>query len=261
MKLWRIIEKLDADFPRGLACEWDNCGLLVGDAEAEIETVLVNLDVTDACVERAAAEHAQLILTHHPLIFRPLSRICEQDFIARRVRKMIKNDINYFAMHTNFDIAKMGELNAEDLELKNTELLWTEGTDENGTPCGFGRIGKVDGEPTLSEFAGRVKKAMRLPCVRIYGDPSRRIRTGAVSSGAGKGAVADALRKGADVLVTGDLDYHTAIDAAAQGLTLIDAGHYGTEFTYIRYMEKYMRENFPELTCLAMDIVQPYEVV
>ena len=61
--------------------------------------------------------------------------------------------------------------------------------------------------------------------------------------------------------MTGDLDYHTAIDAVAQGLTLIDAGHYGTEFTYIRYMEKYMRENFPELTCLAMDIRQPYEVV
>ena len=102
---------------------------------------------------------------------------------------------------------------------------------------------------------------MRLPYVRIYGDHDRVISVGAVSSGAGKGAVADALKKGADVLVTGDLDYHTAIDAVAQGLTLIDAGHYGTEFTYIRYMEKYMRENFKELTCHAMEIRQPYEVV
>ena len=261
MKLCRIIEKLDLDFPRKLACGWDNCGLLVGDTEAEIDTVLVSLDVTDACIDRAVRDHARLILTHHPLIFMPLRQICEQDFIARRVRKMIRNDINYFAMHTNFDIAKMADLNAEDLELKSPELLWPERTDKNGEPCGFGRIGTVEGEPTLAEFAGKVKKAMRLPFVRISGDPDRVIRVGAVSSGAGKGAVSDALRKGADVLVTGDLDYHTAIDAVAQGLTLIDAGHYGTEFTYIRYMEKYMRENFPELTCLAMDIRQPYEVV
>ena len=89
MKLCRIIEKLDTDFPRELACDWDNCGLLVGDTDAEIDTVLVSLDVTDACIERAVREQAQLILTHHPLIFRPLGQICEQDFIARRVRKMI----------------------------------------------------------------------------------------------------------------------------------------------------------------------------
>ena len=162
MKLCRIIEKLDTDFPRELACDWDNCGLLVGDTDAEIDTVLVSLDVTDACIERAVREQAQLILTHHPLIFRPLGQICEQDFIARRVRKMIKNDINYFAMHTNFDIAKMADLNAEDLELKSAELLWPEGTDENGRPCGFGRIGRVEGALTLAEFAGKVKKAMRL---------------------------------------------------------------------------------------------------
>ena len=261
MKLCRIIEKLDADFPRELACDWDNCGLLVGDSEAEIDTVLINLDVTDACIERAVREKAQLILTHHPLIFRPLGQICEQDFIAGRVRKMIKNDINYFAMHTNFDIAKMADLNAEDLELKDAELLWPEGTDKTGNPIGFGRIGRVEGEPTLTEFSERVKKAMRLPHVRIYGDPLRTIRAGAVSSGAGKGAVADALKKGADVLVTGDLDYHTAIDAVAQGLTLIDAGHYGTEWTYIRYMGKYMKKHFPGLTCLTMDIAQPYVVV
>ena len=261
MKLCRIIEKLDTDFPRELACDWDNCGLLVGDTDAEIDTVLVSLDVTDACIERAVREHAQLILTHHPLIFRPLGQICEQDFIARRVRKMIKNDINYFAMHTNFDIAKMADLNADDLDLKSPELLWPEGTDGSGEPYGFGRIGMVEGEPTLTAFAGRVKEAMRLPYVRIYGDPERVIRVGAVSSGAGKGAVADALKKGADVLVTGDLDYHTAIDAAGQGLALIDAGHYGTEFTYIRYMEQYVKENFPELHCLAMEIAQPYQVV
>ncbi len=252
---------IEEDFPKSLAVDWDNVGLLVGDEEAEIRKVLINLDVTDAAVERAVKEGADLILTHHPLLFRPLKTVTEQDFIAARVRKLIRNDINYYAMHTNFDIAGMADQNAVDLSLREPEVLEELGTYEDGRAYGLGRIGVLPEEMTLKELAGHVKDVMKLDAVRVYGDPERKVLRVGVSSGAGKSAVNDALRKHADVLITGDLDYHTAIDADARGLAMIDAGHYGTEFTYISFMEKYVKEKFPELDVLTMQIVQPYHIV
>ena len=252
---------IEEDFPKSLAVDWDNVGLLVGDEEAEIRKVLINLDVTDAAVERAVKEGADLILTHHPLLFRPLKTVTEQDFIAARVRKLIRNDINYYAMHTNFDIAGMADQNAVDLSLREPEVLEELGTYEDGRAYGLGRIGLLPEEMTLKELAGHVKDVMKLDAIRVYGDPERKVLRVGVSSGAGKSAVNDALRKLADVLITGDLDYHTAIDADARGLAMIDAGHYGTEFTYISFMEKYVKEKFPELDVLTMQIVQPYHIV
>ena len=111
---------------------------------------------------------------------------------------------------------------------------------------------------SLSAFAEVVKQVMSLQAVRVYGDPDRLVQTCAVSSGSGRSEIRAALETGADVLVTGDLDYHTSIDANAQGLALIDAGHYGTEFVYITYMEGYLKKTFPELSVRSMKIRQPY---
>lgn len=260
MKLRNIIEQLDRDFPFSYACEWDNVGLLVGDMDADIKNVFLNLDVTDEAVAEASLVGADLILTHHPLLFKPAKTVTEQDFIGRRIRRLIKNDINYIAMHTNFDIAKMADLNACDLQLIEPEILDVTGEDADGNPVGLGRVGRVM-EMRLSAFADIVKNAMCLPAVRVYGDPGRIITRCAVSSGSGRSEIPAAIAQGADVLVTGDLDYHTAIDANAQGLALIDAGHYGTEFVYITYMEDYLRKTFPDLKVHAMKIRQPYCVL
>lgn len=257
MKLSDIIRELENEFPPALAEEWDNVGLLVGDKDAEIAKVLINLDVTDETVAMAEKIGADLILTHHPLIFKPLSRVTEQDFIARRIRRMIRADINYYAMHTNFDLARMADLNALDLGLSDPEVLT-----ETGHPgVGYGRIGTLPQSMTLRAFAEQVRTAADLPAIRVYGDAERLVRKAAVSSGAGKMSIPDALAKGADVLITGDLDYHSAIDANTQGLAMIDAGHYGTEFTYIRFMESFVRERFPDLEVHTMEPRQPYLVL
>ncbi len=257
MKLRDIIKQLDKDFPFSLAMEWDNIGLLVGDMEADINKVFLNLDVTDEAVAEASLWGADLILTHHPLLFSPARTVTEQDFIGRRIRRLIKEDINYIAMHTNFDIAKMADLNAADLQLMDPRILDVTGEDASGNPVGLGRVGEVP-EMSLAAFAEIVKKAMSLQAVRVYGDPNRPVMTCAVSSGSGKSEIRAALEAGADVLVTGDLDYHSSIDANAQGLALIDAGHYGTEFVYITYMEGYLKKTFPELCVRSMKIRQPY---
>ena len=232
MKLRDIIRQLDKDFPFSWAMEWDNVGLLIGDMEADIQKVFLNLDVTDEAVAEASLWGADLILTHHPLLFAPARTVTEQNFIGRRIRRLIKEDINYVAMHTNFDIAKMADLNAADLQLKDPRIL------------------DITGE-----------SAMSLTAVRMYGDPDRIVQKCAVSSGSGKSEIRAALEAGAHVLVTGDLDYHSSIDANAQGLALIDAGHYGTEFVYITYMEDYLKKTFPELSVRSMKIRQPYCVL
>ena len=113
----------------------------------------------------------------------------------------------------------------------------------------------------MREFASVVNNAFFLKSSRVYGNPDQLITRAAVSSGAGKIAIPSAILKEADVLVTGDLDYHSAIDSAAQGLCTIDAGHYGTEFAFIAYMAGYLRNAFPELVVTEQEIRQPYEII
>ncbi len=260
MKLQNIMDILEREFPSRYAQSWDNVGLLVGDRTQEIKRVLISLDVSDAAVEHAVKEKADLILTHHPLIFRPLKTVTEQDFIARRIRALIKHDIAYYAMHTNFDIVKMADLNAKDLMLNHAQVLEECGSDEGGV-FGFGRVGNLDRPVSLAEFADYIKKVAKLSHIRVYGDQNAMISRAAIASGAGKSAIADAIDKGAQVIVTGDVDYHTGIDAVAQNIAVIDAGHYGTEYCYIPYMAHRMKELFPDIEVLTEEIRQPFTIL
>lgn len=260
MKVREITELLNREIPPSYAESWDHVGLLVGDEEQKVHKILVALDADDAAVTRAAEEHFDLIVTHHPLLFHPMERVVEQDFIGRRVRKMIRNGISYFAMHTNFDIVKMADINAEDLKLKDAEVLDEVGTNAHGV-YGFGRIGSLEEDTTLENFAEFVKTVCHLPFIRTYGDPKRKIHLAAVASGSGRSSIPAAIAKDADVIVTGDVDYHTAIDANAKGIAVIDAGHYGTEFCFIPYMTKELKRQFPSLTVAGQPIRQPYQVL
>ena len=108
MRTKEIMELLEAFAPTGLACEYDNVGLLAGDPEKEVKSVYISLDADDRAVEAAAEGGFDLLLTHHPLIFKPLKSINEDRFIGRRLRRLIRSDVNYYALHTNFDMAKGG---------------------------------------------------------------------------------------------------------------------------------------------------------
>ena len=105
MKCSNIIEKLEELCPLSCACEWDNPGLLAGRQHKEVKKVLLALDATDQVVEEAIRQQADMLITHHPLIFKPLKKVNDQDFISRRILKLIQSDISYYAMHTNFDSA------------------------------------------------------------------------------------------------------------------------------------------------------------
>lgn len=122
-------------------------------------------------------------------------------------------------------------------------------------------MGELKESMSLGEFAGKVKEGFRISDVRVYGDPEQTIQRVAVSSGSGKSMIKTALEKKADVIVTGDIDYHSGIDSVAQGLAVIDAGHYGTEYCFITYMKQELEKMFPDMEVGAAAVRHPYQVM
>lgn len=240
-----LMEKLEELAPRNLACDWDNPGLLAGRRDKEVKKVLVALDATDAVIDQAVREHADLLLTHHPLIFRALKQVSDEDFISRRILRLLQADISYIAMHTNFDAAPgcMADLAAELIGIRNGESLELTG-EKDGTAAGIGKVGMLEKPVALDDLAKQVKQAFGLPFVLIYGKNTapKQVSRVAISPGAGGSMIRYALEKQAEVLITGDIGHHDAIDAAAQGMAIMDAGHYGLEHIFIPFMADYVKK-------------------
>ena len=257
MQCKEIIQVIEATFPRTAALGFDNVGLLAGRSEKEVSRIYLALDATDVVIDRAIKEGADMLITHHPLLFSAVKKVTDEDFITRRIVKLIQNDISYYAMHTNYDVLGMAELSADYLKLTDREVLSV--TEETKDGCeGFGRVGMLPEQMTLRECGEFVKKALALHDVRVYGDPDCLVQKAAVCTGSGKSMIPDALAKGAQVYVTGDIDHHTGIDAVAAGLPIIDAGHYGTEYIFMEAMKKKLSQKFPKLQISCAKIKSPY---
>ena len=182
MNCKEITDRLAMRWNPSFALDWDNVGLLVGREDKEIKKIFVALDVTDETLDQAIAFGADLMITHHPLLFSPVKKINTGDFIGRRLIKMIQADLCYYAMHTNFDVKGMAALNQECLGLQNTEVL--EITSQEPT-VGIGRVGELKESITLGAFAEKVKSDFQIPDVRAYGDCEKKVQRVAVSSGSG----------------------------------------------------------------------------
>ena len=201
-----------------------------------------------------------MMITHHPLIFSGMKQVTAGNFIGRRLIKLIENHICYYAMHTNFDVLGMADLSADLLNLKDRQVLevtWQ----EEGRSEGIGRVGKLPREMTLEECGKFVKKQYRLPFVKLYGEPEKKVNSAAVCTGSGKSLMKEVLAKKAEVYITSDMDYHSAIDAGAQGVAVIDAGHYGTKYIFMEYMKQELKELLPELPVETMAVNHPCKVL
>ena len=247
MRCSEIIERLRELAPETCACDWDNPWLLAGRHDKEVKRIYIALDATDTVVERAVALKADMLLTHHPLIFKAVKQVNDQNFITRRILRLIQADISYFAMHTNFDSAPgcMADLAAARLGLRDCEPLELMG-EMGEKPYGIGKIGSLKQPMELEQLARRVKEAFGLPFVVVYGqnrvpDPVHRA---AICPGAGGSEIERAIAGGAQVLVTGDISHHQGIDSVARNMAVIDAGHYGLEHIFIDYMAGFLEEQF-----------------
>lgn len=260
MILSEIMAQLEDFCPKSFAMSWDNPGLQAGRSAKEVQTVYLAVDATTEVIEDAARRHADLILTHHPLLLAGLKHVTDQDFIGKRVVRILQEDMALYAMHTNFDVMGMAAEAAEELHLLNPDVL--EVTYEDSISHeGLGRIGELPEHMTLRECAQYVKDVFRIPQVRVYGDPESAVVMTAILPGSGKDEVDIALEKGADVLITGDITHHVGLDATEKGIALIDAGHYGVEKMFVSYMKDYLAREMPQLKVICAPEKEPFVTV
>ena len=249
MRCSEVIEKLEQLSPRFFAESWDNVGLLAGRRDKDVRRIYVAVDASDKVMNEVLLSDADMLITHHPLLFSPVKSITTDDFIGKRLVYLLQNDISYYAMHTNFDVTHMAEIACDYLNLEARSVLDVTYECETGK-YGIGKNGIFRSPMSLRDCAELVKTRFHGPYVRVYGDLNSNIQTVAITPGSGKSTIKAALKTGVDVLITGDIDHHEGIDANAQGLAVIDAGHYGIEHIFVPYMEVYLRE-----TCGGVDII------
>lgn len=260
MKVKELTDWLGGNFPAAVAEDWDNVGLLTGDDESEVKHVFLALDLTETVLDEAIRAGADMIVTHHPMIFSGIKKINNHSFTGRKILTLIQKGIVYYAMHTNYDVLGMADLSADYTKMHDTTVLSI--TEErDGEVQGFGRVGKLPREMTLREYAQLVKESLKLNDVKVYGNLDSMVKCAAVCTGSGKSMIKDVIKAGADVYVTGDIDHHTGIDTVAQGLALIDAGHYGTEYIFMDAMKKELTQAFPELKISCAEVKSPYTIL
>lgn len=251
MKCYEIMQVLQALSPQMYAMDWDNVGLLVGRKDQDVNKIMIALDATEEVVNKAVEQGVDMIVTHHPMLFRSIKQVTDETAIGRKILKLAENHIAYFAMHTNFDIkGSMAELAAKRIGLIDADVL--EVTYENdGIVEGIGRIGDYEKAISIVELAEKVKKEFQMETVMLYGDTDSQVKRIAISPGSGKSMMKEALRQKADVLITGDFGHHEGLDAVEDGLQIIDATHYGLEYIFIEFIEEYLRENAANLELIS----------
>ena len=228
MTLKKLYENLSVNFPEILSEEWDNDGIMCSsDLSAEVNHVLITLDVTEDVVDYAIETGCDLIVSHHPLIFKPISYLTEENHVSRKIIKLISNNVSVFSFHTRADKVSGG---VNDILAKKLGLL-------NVTPFGeglLGRVGMLPEETSLDLFCDSVKGVLGADAVR-YADAYNPVRRVALVGGDGKDYVNDAISVGADTYLSGRISYNVMEEAAEMGINLIEAGHYFTEFPITSY--------------------------
>lgn len=230
--------------------DFDNAGFLVGDGGAVVKKALLALDITDAVIAEAIELRAQLIVSHHPLIFTPLRHATTDDLAGRKVLTMARHGISAICMHTNLDAADGGvnDALAEKLGLLQTEYL----TDEK-----IGRVGTLKCQIPLVEFTRFVVKSLGCNGLR-YTDCGRPVHRVAVGGGACGDYIGQAIALGCDTFVTSDLSYHEFLDT--KGLNLIDAGHFPTENVVCPVLAERLQAAFPHIT-VALSAAHDREII
>jgi dinuclear metal center YbgI/SA1388 family protein len=241
-----ILNHLESIAPSRLQESYDNAGLITGDASWVCSGILFCLDSTEAIVDEAISLGCNLIVAHHPIVFKGLRRLNGKNYVERTIIKAIKNDIAIYAIHTNLDnVYKQGVNSkiAEKLGLHNTRILAPK-VGENDLEIGAGVIGEFKNSMNETNFLQFVKTTMKAGVVRYTKLLGRDILKVAVCGGTGSFLLQDAIRAGADAFVTADFKYHEFFDADEQ-ILIADIGHFESEQFTIELLFSLVSEKFP----------------
>ena len=242
-----VLEALERLAPASMKYDWDNVGLLCGRESQEVRRILVALDPFEDVCREAADTGADLIVTHHPLIFQAPKSITDDDSVGRCILFLASHGISAVNAHTNLDCAPDGvnDQLARLLDLRDVEVLNPVGSDVQGRPYGLIRMGAVEETP-LTDFLKRVMARLGAPGLR-YVDGGRPVCRVAVGGGACADAIREVSGAGCDTFVTADVKYNQFWDACDLGLNLIDAGHFYTENPVCGILAAHLQRAFPEI--------------
>ena len=240
MKVKDIINIIEEFAPLSIQESWDNSGLCIGSPEDEVSSVLLGLDCTPELVDEAIACGADMIVTHHPLIFSGLKKISPENQIGEVVMKAIRAGIAVYAAHTNADkvIAGVSGAMAARLGLENVEIL-----DEDGDGTGLGVVGDFKEPMTVDEAVIYIKEKFDLKVVKASKPIEGLISRVAMCGGSGGSLIGKAVASGAQLYISGDISYHNFF--TQKGFMLMDIGHYESEKEIVEILFSLIKKNFP----------------
>jgi GTP cyclohydrolase I len=243
-----IVQLMERLAPSYLAEEWDNCGLQVGSVQWPVKKIWVALDPLPEVVRAAAAQRVDLVITHHPLLFRPLRSIDVQTPQGGIIETALTARTAIYSAHTNLDSAREGvnTILARTIGLKKLSPLVSNMValqpSDPGRRLGMGRVGTLDAPLTLDALIARIKKRLNLSAVKVAGDLQIEVRRAAVCSGSGSSLLEAFLDTDAQVYISGDLHYHAARTVEDAGRALIDVGHFASEHLVIDALVDQVRD-------------------
>lgn len=261
MKLYDIISRLDSIVPENMQETWDNSGVQINCGNREIKKALVALEITFEVIEEAVREKADMIITHHPLIFTGIKSIDADEVKGRYIIDLINNGISVYSMHTNFDRAHGGNNDyiAQLLDLDGTAPLIVDGCGDEITRAG------ICSQMSLAELAHKLACGLGIDdrFISITGEPDTPVGKVGICSGAGSEYIEPAMMNGCDVFITGDVKYHEAVNAREMGMCVIDAGHFGTERIFPEAFTELMYSNeFTEVDFIISSVdINPFEKI
>lgn len=232
MQVSQVIEFLHNLAPPGYQESYDNSGLLVGDASTEVKAVLVSLDCTEDVLNEALELNANLIVSHHPIIFGGLKKLTGTHYVERVVMKAIKNDLNLFAIHTNLDNVYQNGVNlniANKLKLINTSILAPKSEElHEGHPVGAGITGELVQALDEQAFLHFLKEQMQVSCIKHTRLLDKPIKKVSICGGSGRFLLETAIDNGSDIFISSDFKYHDYFEADDR-IVIADIGHYESE--------------------------------
>lgn len=247
MKLNAFIKLIEKTAPLTLQEDWDNSGLQIRTKDV-VKRVLVALDVTDEIIDEAIDNSCDMILSHHPLIFNQMKQIDNKDIVGYYIEKLMRNNISVYSSHTPFDKCKGGNNDylAKLLGLSNIKVM-------SGDEAGFTRTGKLKDELKLKDIIDLAdsKLGINKNFIKLVGEPDKKVKKIGLCTGAGADFIELAIKNKCDLYITGDVKYHDALNAKEKGISVLDLGHYGTEYIFKENMIKLLLDtktkNLPEL--------------
>lgn len=248
-----LCEYMEKLAPLRYAQSYDNPGLLIGRPERPLHTVMLSVDASWSVISQAEQAKADLLLVHHPLIFHPLQKVTPDDEVGARVLELAEKGIALYSAHTNLDSAPAGNIDraAEALGLSNIQAV----AENDQSPACLRTGIPASGSMPLGQLAALCRKVFHTSEVRMYGDAKRLVRKAGLVTGSGMDFAGLCLREGCDVLITGDVTYHKAQSALAEGMAVIDATHFATD----RFGLQWLRDEL--ILHFSKDISDPLAVL